>query len=377
MTELKSAPSVGCCLQEGDYSAAELTEALLLIKVSGRAQEQGCLSVIQDLGPDSVSRPSTCELLPPQKQKAQKKMDFLTEVEESANSMRELKAAHAETIQELHKTRKILTMESRISKDYKVESSGCTCTHCSVRLSCLAVHCFISSVSGSVNALGLCFCRLPAGAGAAVEEDEQRPREVQGEAGTPGTAAGGTSSQNHQTGRWGSSLATSAYRSVSFDSTASFTCSAQLREVAYGVKRYPFQAEVPGEGWADEQSIHLEHGENLLELQIVGATLAPSALELLGECEPSTFCTYSFFRFEMHCTPVVMGPAPKYGFTSRYILNMDEDFLEYVHRCSVSVELHQKLLGCNWRTVAASRLPLRQLLEHDGKVQGTVPLVGR
>lgn len=37
--ELKSTQSVLCCLQEGDYSAAELTEALLLIKVSGRARE--------------------------------------------------------------------------------------------------------------------------------------------------------------------------------------------------------------------------------------------------------------------------------------------------------------------------------------------------
>lgn len=143
------------------------------------------------------------------------------------------------------------------------------------------------------------------------------------------------------------------------------------------MKRYPFQVEVPGDGEADEGTVHLEHGENLLELQIVGATLSPSALELLGEREPSTFCTYTFFKFEMHCTPVVMEHAPKYGFTSRYIVNMDEDFLEYVHRCSVSVELHQKLLGCNWRTVAASRLPLQQLLEHDGKVQGTVPLLGK
>lgn len=156
----------------------------------------------------------------------------------------------------------------------------------------------------------------------------------------------------------------------------SFICPAQLREVAYGAKRHPVQAEVPGEGEADAESVHLEHGENLVELQIVGATLSPSALELLGQREPSTFCTYSFFKFEMHCTPVEMGHAPKYGFTSRYIVNMDEDFLEYLHRCSVSVELHQKLLGCNWRTVAASRLPLRQLLEHDGTVRGSVPLLG-
>lgn len=114
-------------------------------------------------------------------------MDFLTEVEESTNSMRELKAAHAETIQELQKTRKILTMESRISKDYKVESSNCTCTHCSVHLSNRCSRCVfdwrstVSSppsarelpMSGGVNTLGLYVCHLPAGAGAAVEEDEQ------------------------------------------------------------------------------------------------------------------------------------------------------------------------------------------------------------
>lgn len=58
-------------------------------------------------------------------------MDFLTEVEESTNSIRELKAAHAETIQELEKTRKILSMESRISRDYKVGSSSCSSKHSS------------------------------------------------------------------------------------------------------------------------------------------------------------------------------------------------------------------------------------------------------
>lgn len=89
-------------------------------------------------------------------------MDFLTEVEESTSSMRELKAAHSETIQELQKTRKILTMESRISKEYKVESSNCTCTRSSqtgavsspvkadasgwVQISCLLFHSFISCI---------------------------------------------------------------------------------------------------------------------------------------------------------------------------------------------------------------------------------------
>lgn len=156
-----------------------------------------------------------------------------------------------------------------------------------------------------------------------------------------------------------------------------FICSAQLKEIAYGAKMYTVQVEGAGEHEADEETVHLEQGENLLELHIVDATLSSSALELLGHCEPSTFCTYTFYKFEMHCTPLVVGQEPKYGFTSKYIVKMDDDFLEYVHRRSVTVELHQKLVGCNWRTVAASRLRLQQLLEHDGKVQGSVPLVGQ
>lgn len=47
-------------------------------------------------------------------------MEFLKEVEDGASSLRELRAAHAETIQELQKTRNLLSMESKICKDYKV-----------------------------------------------------------------------------------------------------------------------------------------------------------------------------------------------------------------------------------------------------------------
>lgn len=90
-----------------------------------------------------LSRTWALILSPPQKQKAQKKMDFLTEVEENMDSLRELKAAHAETIQELQKTRKILTMESRISKDYRV----------SVLLSTFPSSSSSISGSGSVNRL--------------------------------------------------------------------------------------------------------------------------------------------------------------------------------------------------------------------------------
>lgn len=39
------------------------------------------------------------------------------------NAVKELRAAHAETIQELEKTRSLLSTESRISQGYKVEQT--------------------------------------------------------------------------------------------------------------------------------------------------------------------------------------------------------------------------------------------------------------
>lgn len=55
-----------------------------------------------------------------QARKAQKEVEFLSEVGEGTASLRELRAAHAETIQELQKTRNILNTESAICKHLQV-----------------------------------------------------------------------------------------------------------------------------------------------------------------------------------------------------------------------------------------------------------------
>uniref|UniRef100_A0A3P8RRR9 RPGRIP1 like n=1 Tax=Amphiprion percula TaxID=161767 RepID=A0A3P8RRR9_AMPPE len=263
--------------REGDYDVAELTEALMLIKTR-KSQKNG------DLG-------------------------FLKEVEEEANStessVRELRAAHAETIQELEKTRSLLNVENKISKDYKVEGE-----HVDDK----------------------------------VEYEQKLERQAQ-------------------------LLDTRAAKIRKLE--------AQLREIAYGTKTYVFKPDVTGEDEAGEfnETLHLERGENLLELQIVSAALSPSALQVLGDTEPSTFCTYSFYLFDLHSTPVVTGRQPRYGFTSRYVVNMDDGFLHYLHRYSVMVELHQAL-GLDWRTLASGQLRMQQLLEQDGKIHGSIPLVG-
>ncbi|XP_035521640.1 protein fantom [Morone saxatilis] len=269
--------------RENEYDVSELTEALLLIKTR-KSQKNG------DLG-------------------------FLKEVEEGGSSgtesaVRELRAAHAETIQELQKTRNLLSMESQICRDYKAE---------------------LEAVLRKIDA-------------DRVEHEQKVERQAQ-------------------------LLDARAAKIRKLE--------AQLRDIAYGTKTYVFKPDVTDEEEADEfdDTLHLERGENLLELQIVGTALSPSALEALGDHQPSTFCTYSFYLFEMHSTPVATGQKPTYGFTSKYVVSMDDHFLDYLHRCSVTVELHQAL-GLDWRTLATAQLRLQQLLEQDGKVHGTVPLVG-
>uniref|UniRef100_A0A3Q2DEJ9 RPGRIP1 like n=1 Tax=Cyprinodon variegatus TaxID=28743 RepID=A0A3Q2DEJ9_CYPVA len=258
-----------------DYSAAELTEALLLIK-KRKSQKSGDLS-------------------------------FMAEVDEDGRSVRELRAAHAETIQELEKTRNLLNMESRISKDYKAELEAA-----------------LRKMSSDK-----------------AEFEQTLARQAQ-------------------------LLDARAARISKLED--------QLRDAAYGTKTQVFKAELTEEDESDE-AVNLERGENLLELQIVGATLSPSALKVLNDEDPYTFCTYSFYLFEPHSTPVMSGRCPRYGYTSKYVVSMDDPFMDYLHRGSVTVDLHQAL-GVDWRTPAAAQLRLHQLLEQEGKVFGSIPLVG-
>lgn len=266
--------------KEGDYDVTELTEALLLIKK--RQSQRGDLEFLKE-----------------------------GEEEEERNtdiSIRKLRAAHAETIQELEKTRNLLGVESRISKDYKME---------------------LEAAVQKMNA---------------EKSDHKQKLEHQAHL-----------------------LDTRAAKIRKLE--------AQLRDIAYGTRSYVSKPGGEEEEEEDlEETLLLEGGENLVELQIVSASFSAAALQVVGETDPSTFCTYSFYWFEPHSTPVVMGVQPQYGFTSRFVVSMDESFLGYLQSNWLSVELHQSL-GLDWKTLASGRIRLQGLLE-DGRLQGSVPLVG-
>ncbi|XP_053175272.1 protein fantom [Scomber japonicus] len=267
--------------RESEYDVDELAEALLLVK-KRRCEQSSELSFLK-----------------------------LDAASGSQSSVAELRAAHAETIQELEKTRNLLSMESQICRDYKAE------------------------LQAELRRM----------------ESERRESE-------------------HKLQHQAELLDGRAARIRKLE--------AQLRDIAYGTKTYgtkTYGTEAAVNEEEEEEEEELERGANLVELQIVSAVLSESALEVLGDGEPSTFCTYSFYRSDLHSTPVAAGQNPQYGFTSKYVVSMDQDFLDYLHRFSVSVEMHQAL-GLDWRTVATGKLQLQQLLDQNGKVHGTITLVG-
>ncbi|XP_055011929.1 LOW QUALITY PROTEIN: protein fantom-like [Boleophthalmus pectinirostris] len=267
--------------KDSDYDVSELTEALLLGK-KRKSQRNGDLSFLTATG-------------------GEVNVD---------NEVRELRAAYAETIQELEKTRSLLSVNSRICRGYKAE---------------------LDTVTAKLKSDHM--------------ELEQR-------------------------------LETQAKL---LDSRAARIrkLEAQLKDIAYGTKAYVFKPDVSEEEEAEEfsESLHLERGENVLELQISSVSLSPSALQSLSDPEPYTFCTYALHLFDLHSTPVVSGRCPRYGFTSRYVVRMDQAFLDYVSRSTVTVELHQAL-GLDWTTLALGQIRLQPLMEQEGKIHGTVPLIG-
>uniref|UniRef100_A0A8C7FBF4 RPGRIP1 like n=1 Tax=Oncorhynchus kisutch TaxID=8019 RepID=A0A8C7FBF4_ONCKI len=262
---------------KSEVDVAELSEALMLIKVR-KSQRSG------ELG-------------------------FLEQVEEEVrsdteHSVRELQATHAETIQELEKTRNMLIVQHKINKDYQAE---------------------VEAVTRKMD-------------------DSKLQYELKLE-------------------RLAQLLDMRAAKIKKLE--------AQLKDIAYGTKSHVFKPEVTDDDVADEfdETVHLERGENLLEIHIGMATLSPIALETLSDREPSTFCTYAFYDFELQATPVVRGARPAYSFTSQYVVRVDDLFLQYLHTGSVTLEL-QLARGMDFTTVAVGQLRLSQLLENNSKTHG-------
>lgn len=120
----------------------------------------------------------------------------------------------------------------------------------------------------------------------------------------------------------------------------------------------------------------LHPSENLFELHIHQAFLTPAALVQAGDAQPTTFCTYSFYDFETHCTPLCTGPQPLYDFTSQYVVQTDYLFLHHLHGTSVRLDLHQAMAS-EHQVLATGWISLDKVLETVERVHGLATLTGK
>ncbi|XP_034642651.1 X-linked retinitis pigmentosa GTPase regulator-interacting protein 1 [Trachemys scripta elegans] len=149
----------------------------------------------------------------------------------------------------------------------------------------------------------------------------------------------------------------------------------QLKDVAYGTWQLPL---LWTEGDVDVEEVKapvLRRGENLFELHIAGAVLSGEALQLLGEVQPITFCTYAFYDFETHCTPVVRGARPRYSFTSQYVIQAEPLFLQYLQRAAARLDLHLAT-ATDHSTLASCWLRFREVLGSGERMHATAMLHG-
>ncbi|XP_019788090.2 protein fantom isoform X1 [Tursiops truncatus] len=269
--------------QESDINADELSEALLLIKAQ-KSQKNGDLSFLEKV--DS---------------KINKDLE---------RSMKELQATHAETVQELEKTRNMLIMQHKINKDYQME----------------------------------------------VEVVTQKMENLQ---------------QDYE-------LRVEQYvHLLDIRAARIQKLEAQLKDIAYGTKQYKFKPEITPDDSVDEfdETIQLERGENLFEIHINKVTFSSEVLQASGDKEPVTFCTFAFYDFELQTTPIVRGLHPEYNFTSQYLVHVNDLFLQYIQKNTITLEVHQAY-STDYETIAACQLRFHEILEKSGRIFCTASLVG-
>ncbi|XP_046557106.1 protein fantom-like isoform X4 [Haliotis rubra] len=153
---------------------------------------------------------------------------------------------------------------------------------------------------------------------------------------------------------------------------------AQLGDVAYGTRQYKIMPPTEDEESTIEfdETIHLERGQNLFEIHINKVNLSNDAIRALGDEEPSIFCTWEFFEFEIQSTPVVRGPRSEYNFTSQYVVKVDDFFLHYLQKDSCTLELHQSF-GQDFQTLAVCQLVFRDIFDKPhGRIHGTATFTG-
>jgi len=156
----------------------------------------------------------------------------------------------------------------------------------------------------------------------------------------------------------------------------------QLRDIAYGTNQYPVKpATLHGvdDARARTTAPEIHPGQNLLEICVSRAELSAEAINEFKGVEACTFVTFDFFHFETEHTAIRYGQFPRYDSISQYVVEVDEAFLQYLRKGTMTVELHQTI-DINYKTLAACQIRFTDLLSQSKygarkKVLGKASLV--
>ncbi|XP_054907201.1 protein fantom isoform X1 [Poeciliopsis prolifica] len=285
-----------------DMSVEELSETLLQIKAFRMQQEsrEALGFLVPDGGVDDLSR----ELL-------------------------NIQASHAETVLELQKTRNLLLLEHKITKDLQEE---------------------LNMINQKVER----------------EREESRRRTVEKDK--------LLSKRALQINTLQAQLKELAYSPRNYKRTipVQYTWPAGDQEAVQPIED-------------DLCFSQLKSGESLLEIHLKTATFTPAGLRTLSSLHPVsgqhddivTFCTYCLLDFEVHSTPLVSGSQPNYGFTSRYALTVRDLGRLEGQGSRVQLELHQTLGGVRFITHGSGNMLLMGAMERRGeRISGSVSIAG-
>ncbi|KAK2862762.1 hypothetical protein Q5P01_002295 [Channa striata] len=288
--------------KEFDMSVEELSETLLQIKAFRMQQE------------------------------SRKGLNFLLangKVEDSPLELKNMQASHAETVLELQKTRKLLLLEHRISKDLQEE---------------------LNTANRRMER----------------EREESKKRVAEKDKLLAKRAL--------QIYTLQAQLKELAYSPRNYKRALpiQYTWPAGDQEVVQPIEEDLFFSQ-------------LRAGESLLEIHLKAATFTPAGLRTMGSVGPGvhkgeeivTFCTYGLLNFEVHSTPLVSGSQPNYGFTSRYALTACDLGRLGGQGSRVRVELHQALGGVRFVTHGSGQMSLMAAMERRGeRINGCVNITG-
>ncbi|KAF8566898.1 hypothetical protein P879_04945 [Paragonimus westermani] len=281
--------------QATGFSSEELEEALMLLR------ERKSKVIGEDLGLEFMEQVKT------------------TEKGDLAKRLQTSEAAHAETIAELEKTRKLLTVQYRINKDYQAEAK-----ELSERL---------TQVKSESEQRLTEYAKL-----LDIRAERVRKLEAQLQDVAYGVKHKGT---------------------VQMDLDV---CAENRADAVHSAPGARVEAE-PGENLVEIHVGQLTLSSTVTEQLVCSKRESPDQQDVLAmQNYLKLFLTWDFYDFETQSTAIVSGSGADFDLTVQYPVKIDDFFLEYLHKGRCVIELHQNLDG-RYRTIAAGYLDLSSLLK--------------